>query len=110
MLVTNELNKERIETGSRRKVLAEDDVRRAFGSARSAPTLKVLQTGLINPSVTYELVCGKVPHTREDFYAVNVSSLRPGNGLDNWLMSGVFWSLRQARTYIRHLKSRKAGL
>jgi len=85
------------------EVLAEDTVKKAFGGSRGA--LKVLETGPIGPDAVYELSSGSVPHTGEEFYAVNVSSLRPGNGLDNWLMSGVFWSRHEAVTYIHYLKS-----
>jgi hypothetical protein len=83
----------------------EETVRKAFGSERNAPEIRVLESGIINPNVTYILVNGKVPHTREDFYAVNVSTITPDNGLDNWLASGVFWTRHEAKSYIQYLKS-----
>ena len=83
----------------------EETVRKAFESERNTPEIRVLQSGFINPNVTYVLANGKVPHTREDFYAVNVSTGAPGSGLDNWLVSGVFWTHHEARSYIHYLKS-----
>ena len=75
----------------------EEAVRRAFGTERNTPEIKVLQSGFIKSGVSYVLASGKVPHTQEDFYAVNVSTVAPGSGLDNWLVSGVFWTQHEAR-------------
>jgi hypothetical protein len=83
----------------------EETVRKAFGHERNMPDIRILQSGFINPDVTYVLINGKVPHTQEDFYAVNVSTLEPGNGLANWLASGVFWTQHEAEAYIQYLKS-----
>lgn len=83
----------------------EESVRKAFGSERNAPDIKVLQSGFITPDVTYVLATGKVPHTKEVFYAVNLSTTAPGGGLHNWLGSGVFWTYHQAKSYIHYLKS-----
>jgi len=91
------------------EVLAEDNVRKAFGAELRAPVLKTMETGFINPLVTYELVFGKAPHTKEDFYSVNISLYRPGKGVDNWLMSSVFWTEDQAKSYIHYLQSERTS-
>jgi hypothetical protein len=83
----------------------EESVKRAFGSQRTAPDIKVLQSGFVTPDVTYVLASGKVPHTEDVFYAVNLSTTAPGGGLHNWLGSGVFWTYHQATSYIHYLKS-----
>ena len=103
MLQTNELDKRRGGNTSLQKAIGEEDVRRAFGKSRGTPVLKLLGSGIISPSVTYEMVGGKVPHTREDFYAVNVLS-----AVGDWLVSGVFWTRQEADSYIHQLKSGKA--
>ena len=105
MLVEKKSCESQVNQMEQYEVLAEDKVRKAFGSDRNTPVMEVLMTGFINPAVTYELACGKVPHTEDDFFAVNISDYRPGSGLDNWLMSGVFWTMQDALSYIRDLKS-----
>jgi hypothetical protein len=86
----------------------EAAVRKAFGTDRNAPEIKVLQSGFINPDLSYVLASGKVPHTHENFYAVNVSTGASGTGLDSWLVSGVFWTRHEAQSYIHYLKSGEA--
>ncbi len=110
MLATNKSEKQKNGSVNLPEAIGEDDVRRAFGKGQGMPAIKPLRSGMIKPSVTYELVCGRVPHTQEDFYAVNVLSLRPGSALRDWLMSGVFWTRQEADSYIRQLKSGKARI
>jgi hypothetical protein len=88
----------------------EQTVRKAFGRGQNAPELTILQSGSISPDVTYELASGKIPHTREDYFAVNVSSLQPGSPIDNWLVSGVFWTYHEAQSYIHYLQSSEARI
>ena len=83
----------------------EEAVRRAFGTDRNAPDIKVLESGSISPDTSYALVKGKVPHTQDVFYAVNVSTAASIGGIDNWLASGVFWTQHEATSYIHYLKS-----
>ena len=83
----------------------EDTVRKAFGRAENTPELTILQSGSINATLTYELATGKIPHTREDYYAVNVSVLGPGNSMENWLVSGVLWTRHEVHAYIHFLQS-----
>jgi hypothetical protein len=120
MLTGNEIDVRKTKAANSDEILGEDNVRRAFGANRKAPALRVLQKGAINSTTAFELACGRVPHTREDFYAVNTMSRRPGigrrgrsldgGGLDSWIMAGVFGTLREARTYINRLKSKTANL
>jgi hypothetical protein len=83
----------------------EETVRKAFGTERNAPDIRVLQSGLIAPGVTYVLVSGKTPYTQDVFYAVNVSRAALNGGIENWLASGVFWTHHEAKSYIYYLKS-----
>jgi len=107
MLATEKSCKEQGSRPEKNEVLAEDNVRKAFESELNAPVIEVLQVGFISPSVTYELTHLKTPHTNDDFYAVNISNHRPGSELDNWLMSGVFWTRHEAESYIHYLRLRK---
>lgn len=104
MTTFNDLTQQEL-VGAVAEMPDEDTVRKAFGRERNTPELTILESGSISATTTYELATGKIPHTREDYYAVNVSILKPGNAIDNWLVSGVFWTHHEAESYIHFLQS-----
>ncbi len=104
MTTSNDLTQQE-SVGAVAEIPDEDTVRKAFERESDTPELTILQSGPISATVTYELARGKIPHTREDYYAVNVSSLEPGNALDSWIVSGVFWTRHEAHAYIHFLQS-----
>ena len=83
----------------------EEAVREAFGTERNAPYIRVLQSGLVAPGITYVLVSGKTPYTQDVYYAVNVSRATSNGAIDDWLASGVFWTHHEAKSYVHYLKS-----
>ena len=107
MTTTNELARQEL-VDELVEIPDEDTVRRAFGRGQNAPKLTILQSGSISSTIAYELASGKIPHTREDYFSVNVSTLKPGSPMENWLVSSVFWTRHEAQSHIRYLQSGEA--
>ena len=107
MLVTKEAVKQREEKEERERALGKDILRKAFGGERKAPATTVLEVGTIDTNITYELTCARVPDTDDRFYTVKVKSRHPIGRLESWLMSGVFWTRQEAKTYVGYLRSTK---
>jgi hypothetical protein len=89
------------------EILAMDILRRVFGSERNAPAVSVLEVGVFDAHTTYELTCSCVSGADDCFYTVRVASRHPTRSLDSWLMSGVFWTLDAAESYIANLRSKR---
>lgn len=85
---------------------AKDILREIFG-ANNNPTLpKIVQAGLIDSNMTYELARGKVPSTERDYFTVRITTHRRDTNLEDLLMSGVFLTRHDAQSYIDYMKSK----
>ena len=89
---------------------AKDILNKVFNSEQNTPVPKVLQVGLIDSNITYELARGNVRDTNEDFYTVRIASHTPGKRLEDLLMSGIFATRHEAQSYIEYLRSRNGQL
>ena len=67
---------------------------------------KVIQAGLIDADITYELARGKVPDTDKEYYTLKITSHRRDTEAESILMSGVFLTRHDAQSYIDYLKSK----
>jgi len=108
LAIRNEEKHERRRENQKRTV-ASDIVRKSFAAKRSTPVTSLLEVGTINSDTSYELTYGSVPDTGDRFYTVKVAHRNPIRRVENWLMSGVFWTRHEAQSYIAYLRSRNGG-
>jgi hypothetical protein len=83
-----------------------DILKKIFGDNQNPALPKIVQAGLIDSNITYELARGKIPESEKPYYTLRVTSHRRETDTEDVLMSGVFLTRHDAQSYIDFMKSR----
>ena len=109
MLLTETTGKEQQKEEKPEEFFAKYILSRAFEGEQDGAGPEVLQVGLIDPNTAYELALCESTDTGEELFMVRVASY-PSKGIQDWIKTGIFSTMRQAQAYIYYLRSRSGRL
>ena len=89
-----------------REINNRDIISRILENRQNSALPKIIQAGLIDSNITYELGRGRIPDSEKSYYTLKVTSHRREADLEDVLMSGVFLTRHDAQSYIDYMKSR----
>jgi hypothetical protein len=93
-------------TQSSRPANGEDITQELFANNQTSDRPRIVQAGMIDANITYELGRGKVAGAEKEHFTIRITSHRRDTNMEAVLMSGVFLTRHDAQSYINHLKSK----
>jgi hypothetical protein len=110
MTLTSEERKHQSSRKERQGFNGRDILSKIFNNTQNTPPPRVLQVGLIDSGITYELARGNVTDTERDYYTVRIAAHRHDTKSEDLLMSGVFATRHDAQSYIDYLKAKNGPI
>jgi len=106
MTFTREERKHQKKDTIQEEINNRDILSKIFGDKQNSALPRIVQAGLIDSNITYELARGRIPDSEKAYYTLRVTSHRRDTNAEDVLMSGVFLTRHDAQSYIDYMKSR----